>query len=62
LGYLPASRSTAIRVSELSLAGAVMRERKQADHDPTGLLFGPSGQQRLERAGIGPAREQLIAR
>jgi len=39
-----------------------MRERKQADHDPTGLLFGLSGQQRLERAGIGPAREQLIAR
>jgi hypothetical protein len=49
------------RVSELSLAGAVMRERKQADHDPTSSLFGLSGQQRLERAGIGPAREQLIA-
>src|SRR6202040_478129 len=46
---------------EFGFAGAVMSERKQADHCPAGLLFALLGQQRLEGAGISAAREQLIA-
>ena len=38
-----------------------MRERKQTDHRMAGLLLAPTGQQRRERAGVGLAREQLIA-
>src|ERR1700731_5337409 len=46
---------------EFGFAGAVMSERKQADHCPAGLLLTLLGQQRLEGAGISAAREQLIA-
>ena len=46
---------------EFGLAGAIMSERKQADHGAAGLLLALLGQQRLEGAGISAAREQLIA-
>lgn len=46
---------------EFAFAGAVMSERKQADHCSAGLLLALLGQQRLEGTGISVAREQLIA-
>ena len=46
---------------EIGFTGAVMRERKQADHGAAGLLLALLGQERLECAGISAAREQLIA-
>src|SRR5437660_3514861 len=46
---------------EFGFTGAVMSERKQADHCPAGLLLALLGQERLEGAGISAAREQLIA-
>ena len=49
------------RMREFGLTGAVMSERKQADHGAAGLLLALLGQQRLECAGISAAREQLIA-
>ena len=51
---IPGSRSAL-------LTGAVMSERKQADHCAAGLLLGLLGQQRLECTDISTAREQLIA-
>ena len=48
-------------VGELGLACAVMCERQQADHSAAGLPLAVLGQQRFECAGIGTAREQLIA-
>jgi len=38
-----------------------MCERQQADHSAAGLPLAVLGQQRFECAGIGTAREQLIA-
>jgi len=49
------------RMREFGLTGAVMSERKQADHCAAGLLLGLLGQQRLECTDISTAREQLIA-
>src|SRR5207237_8312385 len=46
---------------EICFTGAVMRERKRADHGAAGLLLALLGQQRLECAGISAAREQLLA-
>jgi hypothetical protein len=39
-GNLPAARSNSIGLSELSFAGAVMCERKQADHDSNSPFMG----------------------
>ena len=49
------------RSREFGFTGAVMGERQQADHDPASLFLAFFGQQRREGAGIGAAREQLIA-
>ncbi len=46
---------------EIGFTGAVMSERKQADHGAASPLVALLGQQRLEGAGISTAREQLIA-
>ena len=60
-GNRPASRSASIRLGEFGFAGALMGERQQADHDRAGPPFLTFGAQRLEGAGIGRTREQLIA-
>ena len=46
---------------ELGFTGAVVSERKHADHGAAGLFLALPGQQRLECAGVSAAREQLIA-
>jgi hypothetical protein len=49
------------RIGEFRLAGLVMGERKQAHHRAAGAPLAILGQQRLERADIGAAGEQLVA-
>ena len=49
------------RVGELGLARTIVSERQQPDHGAAGLLLAVAGQQRLEGALVGAAREELLA-
>ena len=49
------------REGEFGLAGAFVRERENPHHGAAGRPFAQSREQRLERQGEGPAREELVA-
>ncbi len=61
VGQLAGIESGIDDFGELGLAGAVMGKRQQPDHDAARSLLGSAGQQRLEGASIGAAREELLA-
>jgi hypothetical protein len=47
-------------LGELDFARAIVSERQQPDHGAARLLLAATGQQRLEGALIGAAREELL--
>ena len=49
------------RIGQLGFAGAVVGEREQSHHGAARPLLADAGEKGLERAGVGGAREQLIA-
>ena len=60
-GRTPSSRAACSASAEFCLAGAFVCERQKSDHGAAGGSLAESGEQGVERKGVGAAGEELVA-